>query len=159
MNIKEILDNIDYSGQVNSNKELVNGSFNEGYKGWIIPNPEKIKILSENEINFLRIQNDPSFEAVFQIIEGLEPNVKYKLTGKARLSKWKIYDGSLAIFGLHNDTLGPATFVTDTQYFKTGTVELSADAEGLLRVFLIKTQVEDISAVTADFTGFIFEKA
>ncbi|PQQ25150.1 hypothetical protein C6H64_20130 [Photorhabdus luminescens] len=162
MNIKDILNNIDYSGQKNSDKELINGSFDEGYKGWIIPFPETVKILSENGINFLRIH--PKSDAIFQIIEGLEPNTKYKLTGKARISPTigVIDDGFPAIFGLHNDTFNHNTFVVDSTEFITGSVTLSTDAEGYLRVFLAKTTMGTESPppeVTADFTGFIFEKA
>ncbi|MBS9425833.1 carbohydrate binding domain-containing protein [Photorhabdus caribbeanensis] len=163
MSLKTILNNADYSDKKNSNKELVNGSFDEGYKGWIIPSPETVKILSENGINFLRIQSGSVSGYIIQIIEGLEPNTKYKLTGKARVSTPKDQEDYFpAIFGLQNDTFNHNTFVVDSTDFITGSVTLSTDTEGYLRIFLAKTEMgidTPPAEVTADFTGFIFEKA
>ncbi|EQC01917.1 hypothetical protein [Photorhabdus temperata] len=157
MNMNEILNNEDYSGnKKNSHKELVNGSFNEGYHGWRIPVPETVKILSENGINFLRIQSVTGSGVIDQIIEGLEPNTKYKLTGTARLSA----ESSPAYFGLQNRTLGPDSFAVSSTEFTTGSIELSTDKEGLLRVYLLKDQIGPRpSGATADFTGFTLEKA
>ncbi|WP_248000605.1 hypothetical protein [Photorhabdus hindustanensis] len=86
MDMKKILNRTDYSDTKNANKELVNGSFDEGYKGWRIPAPETVEILSENGVNFLSIQSYSSSGVIDQIITGLEPNVRYRLTGTARLS-------------------------------------------------------------------------
>lgn len=87
MNVQEILNNEDYSdNKKHSYKELVNGSFEEGYNGWRIPAPESVEILSENGIHFIRIQSVTGSGVIDQIIEGLEPNTKYKLIGTARVS-------------------------------------------------------------------------
>ncbi|OCQ52152.1 hypothetical protein Ppb6_02659 [Photorhabdus australis subsp. thailandensis] len=61
MRIKRLLNNEDYANIKNANKELVNGSFYEGYHGWSIPTPETVEILSENDVNFLsKIRRKPS---------------------------------------------------------------------------------------------------
>ncbi|PQQ25149.1 hypothetical protein C6H64_20125 [Photorhabdus luminescens] len=158
MNVQEILNNEDYSdSKKNSHKELVNGSFEEGYNGWRIPAPESVEILSENGVHFIRIQNVTGSGVIDQIIEGLEPNTKYKLTGTARVSaEW----ASSAYFGLQSHTDGPNSFAVNSTDFTTGSVELSTDQKGLLRVYLLKDQVGPRpDGETADFTGFILEKA
>ncbi|MCW7548803.1 hypothetical protein OO184_12885 [Photorhabdus sp. APURE] len=160
MNIKKMLHRVDYSDAKNANKELINGSFNEGYHGWRIPTPETVEILSENSINFLSIQNYSSSGVIDQIITGLEPNVKYRLTGTARLSTQQIPQRALpAYFGLQNRTFGPESFTVNSFNFTTGSVELNTDEEGLLRVYMLKDQfIELPEEATADFTGFILEK-
>ncbi|TNH42205.1 hypothetical protein [Photorhabdus luminescens] len=160
MNIKKMLHNADYSDTKNANKELVNGSFNEGYRGWRIPTPETVEILSENGINFLSIQSYSSSGVIDQIITGLEPNVRYKLTATARLSIKKIPQRALpAYFGLQNRTFGPESFVVNSFNFTTGSVELNTDEEGLLRIYMLKDQfIELPEEATADFTGFILER-
>ncbi|NRN29797.1 hypothetical protein [Photorhabdus heterorhabditis] len=157
MNLQETLNNEDYSDNKDYNKELINGSFNEGYKGWRIPAPESVKILSENDVHFIRIQSVTGSGVIDQIIEGLEPNTKYKLTGTARVSaEW----ASSAYFGLQSRTDGPNSFAVNSTDFTTGSIELSTDQEGLLRVYLLKDQVGPRpDGETADFTGFVLEKA
>ncbi|CAQ82479.1 MULTISPECIES: hypothetical protein [Photorhabdus] len=161
MNIKKMLHSADYSDTKNANKELVNSSFNEGYRGWRIPTPETVEILSENSINFLSIQSYSSSGVIDQIITGLEPNVRYRLTGTARLSTKQIPQRALsAYFGLQNRTFGPESFVVNNFNFTTGSVELNTDEEGLLRVYMLKDQFVGLpEEATADFTGFILEKA
>ncbi|MER2471166.1 hypothetical protein [Photorhabdus laumondii] len=160
MNMKKMLNNADYSDTKNANKELVNGSFNEGYRGWRIPTPETVEILSENGVNFLSIQTYSSSGVIDQIITGLEPNVKYRLTGTARLSTQLTPQRALpAYFGLQNRTFGPESFVVNSFNFTTGSVELNTDEEGLLRIYMLKDQfVELPEEATADFTGFILER-
>ncbi|ETS31392.1 hypothetical protein BB987_13980 [Photorhabdus temperata] len=161
MDMKKMLNSADYSNTKNANKELVNGSFNEGYRGWRIPTPETVEILSENGVNFLRIPSYSDSGIIDQIIKGLEPNVKYRLTSTARLSTKKIPQRALpAYFGLQNRTSGPEYFVVDSFNFTTGSVELNTDEEGLLRVYMLKDQFVALpEEATADFTGFILEKA
>ncbi|MBS9434426.1 hypothetical protein [Photorhabdus hainanensis] len=160
MDMKKILNRTDYSDTKNTNKELVNGSFDEGYKGWRIPAPETVEILSDNGVNFLSIQSYSSSGVIDQIITGLEPNVRYRLTGTARLSIKKIPQRALpAYFGLQNRTFGPESFVVNSFNFMTGSVELNTDEEGLLRIYILKEQfVELPEEATADFTGFILER-
>ncbi|MCW7764041.1 hypothetical protein [Photorhabdus luminescens] len=160
MNIKKMLHRVDYSDTKNVNKELVNGSFNEGYRGWRIPTPETVEILSEDDVNFLRIQCYSSSGVIDQMITGLEPNVRYKLTATARLSTKQIPQRALpAYFGLQNRTFGPESFTVNSFNFTTGSVELNTDEEGLLRVYILKDQfIELPEEATADFTGFVLER-
>ncbi|KER02376.1 carbohydrate binding domain-containing protein [Photorhabdus temperata] len=161
MDMKKVLNNEDYSDTKNANKELINGSFNEGYHGWKTPTSEAVEILSENGANFLRIQSYSDSGIIDQIIKGLEPNVKYRLTGTARLSTKKTPQRALpAYFGLQNSTSGPESFIVDSFNFTTGSVELSTDEKGFLRVYMMKDQFVGFpEEATADFTGFILEKA
>ncbi|EYU14172.1 carbohydrate binding domain-containing protein [Photorhabdus aegyptia] len=160
MDMKKILNRADYSDTKNANKELVNGSFDEGYHGWRIPNPETVEVLSENGVNFLSIQSYSSSGVIDQIITGLESNARYRLTATARLSIKKIPQRALpAYFGLQNRTFGPESFVVNSFNFTTGSVELNTDEEGLLRIYMMKDQfIELPEEATADFTGFILER-
>ncbi|PQQ25148.1 hypothetical protein C6H64_20120 [Photorhabdus luminescens] len=160
MDMKKMLNRTDYSDTKNANKELVNGSFDEGYHGWRIPTPETVEILSENGVNFLSIQSYSGSGIIDQIITGLEPNVRYRLTATARLSIKQIPQRALpAYFGLQNRTFGPESFVVNSFNFMTGSVELNTDEEGLLRIYILKEQfVELPEEATADFTDFILER-
>ncbi|KAA1172561.1 carbohydrate binding domain-containing protein [Photorhabdus heterorhabditis] len=161
MRIKRLLNNENFSNIKNANEELVNGSFNEGYRGWRISNPDTIEISSENGVNFLSIQNYSSAGVIDQIITGLEPNVRYRLTGTARLStKQRPQRALSAYFGLQNRTFGPESFAVNSFNFTVGSVELNTDEEGLLRVYMLKDQLVGLpEEATADFTGFILERA
>lgn len=145
---------------------LLNGSFDQGTKGWNYDEKYYVSIIGERGgNNFLRLTYDPllpnTAKSVYQEVDNLEPNTLYKLQFKARGRNLRIgpaFPTAILYTGLSSAEDSSSVIPDLSPIFLEYSVTAHSDAEGKLAVFIRVSDSHDDYG-QFEFDDFVLTKA